>query len=234
MLTGTVTPTSGDATRGTGSVFWRVMDDIAVRDEDDLTARLAEDLDGTFESVVRAHQDRLYTIALRMLGDPGEAQEATQDALLRAYQALRGYDQVRRRQIRLRPWLASIVLNAARNRRRGLAAREPALRLDRFPGAEVDLADRAAAGPEQRQLRNEERDAWAERLLRCPPSQRAALILRHVDGLTYEEIAQVLQRPVGTVKAQVHRGLANLRVQLQAERVIETGAPSPGTEEMSA
>jgi len=186
-------------------------------DDDALAQQLAGDLDGAFEAVVLAHQDRLYTIALRMLGDPREAEEATQDALVRAYRALGTYDPGRRRQLRLRPWLASIVLNAARNRHRSRAARVPTIHLDGIVATAGEPAARESEAPVERQLRREEREAWAHRLLNCPRSQRAALVLRHVDGLSYEEIAQVLERPVGTVKAQVHRGLANLRAQLQAE-----------------
>ena len=57
-----------------------------------LAAALADDLDGSFEALVLAHQDRLYSIALRVLGDPGDAEEAAQDALVRAYRAMAGYD----------------------------------------------------------------------------------------------------------------------------------------------
>ena len=81
-----------------------------------LIAALAEDLDGSFEALVLAHQDRLYSIALRLLGDPRDAEEAAQDAFVRAYRALAGYDPARIRELRLRPWLATIVLNLCRSR----------------------------------------------------------------------------------------------------------------------
>ena len=63
--------------------------------DDRLIADLADDLDRAFDAVVVAHQDRLYTIALRMLGDAGDAEEAAQDALVRAYRALASYDRAR-------------------------------------------------------------------------------------------------------------------------------------------
>jgi RNA polymerase sigma factor (sigma-70 family) len=66
-------------------------------------------------------------------------------------------------------------------------------------------------------LRRDDREAWAGRLLRLPPSYRAAVVLRHVDGLSYPEAAAALGRPEGTVKAQVHRGIAMLRTMLEAE-----------------
>ena len=98
-------------------VFHRSMDD-ALRSDEALAARLAADLDGSFEALVSAHAGRLFSIALRFLGDRSDAEEAAQDALVRAYRALAGYDEGRIRELRLRPWLATIVLNVCRNRTR--------------------------------------------------------------------------------------------------------------------
>jgi RNA polymerase sigma-70 factor (ECF subfamily) len=173
-----------------------------------LIAALARDLDGSFEALVLAHQDRLYSIALRMLGDPRDAEEAAQDALVRAYRALAGYDVARIHELRLRPWLATIVLNVSRNR----------LRVRRV--ATTELAFEPAAEPATDPLESRHgRDVWAGLLANLPASQRIAVVLRHVDGLSYAEISEALGRPEGTVKAQVHRGLATLRTAfLAAER----------------
>ena len=84
--------------------------------DDPHAADLARDLDGTFDALVVAHQDRLYTIALRMLGDSRDAEEAAQDALVRAYRALATYDAPRIREMRVRGWLTTIVLNLCRTR----------------------------------------------------------------------------------------------------------------------
>jgi RNA polymerase sigma-70 factor (ECF subfamily) len=186
-------------------------------DDASLTARLADDLEGSFEAVVLAHQDRLFSIALRLLGDRADAEEAAQDAFVRAYQALETYAPERRRQLALRPWLATIVVNQARNRRRRAHDRQPPGRLDLLLEAGLEPPDRHRDEPENVGLRRAATDLWASRLLRCPVILRDPVVLRHVDGLSYEEIAAVLQRPVGTIKAQVHRGLANLRAQLEAE-----------------
>jgi RNA polymerase sigma-70 factor (ECF subfamily) len=77
-------------------------------DDDRLVTALADDLDRAFDALVVAHQDRLYTIALRSLGDPGDAEEAAQDAFVRAYRALAGYESSRIRELRLRGWLTTI------------------------------------------------------------------------------------------------------------------------------
>ena len=183
-----------------------------MEDDASLTIALADDLDGTFERVVRAHQDRLYSIALRMLGDTGDAEEAAQDAFVRAYRALGRYEAKRIRELQLRPWLATIVLNLCRSRmaRRPVVVRRQVSLDAPLPG---DLEPRAeeARGPAAATARRASAEAWAGLLLNLPPAYRSAVVLRHVDGLSYPELAIALDRPEGTVKAQVHRGLAMLR-----------------------
>ena len=182
-----------------------------------LIVALADDLDASFEALVLAHQDRLYSIALRILGDPRDAEEAAQDAFVRAYRALAGYDAARIRELRLRPWLATIVLNLCRSRlaRRPAPARR-AVSLDGpLPGDLVPRADEAH-GPAAATAARAAADDWADLLLTLPPAYRSAVVLRHVDGLSYPELAAALDRPEGTVKAQVHRGLALLRTAFEA------------------
>jgi RNA polymerase sigma-70 factor (ECF subfamily) len=195
-------------------------DDVLKRSMDadvDLARRLARDLDGTFEALVVAHQDRLFTIARRLLGDVHDAEEVAQDAFVRAYRALEGYPAERVRELRLRPWLAAIVVNLARNRRRRIADRQPAQPLAPLLAGGLDVTEGAGRGPEARQAVGETRVEWAARLAALPPAYRAAVVLRHVDGLSYDEVAVALGRPEGTVKAQVHRGLRLLRAALEAE-----------------
>jgi RNA polymerase sigma-70 factor (ECF subfamily) len=187
-----------------------------------LADALADDLDGSFETLVLAHQDRLYSIALRVLGDPGDAEEAAQDALVRAYRAMAGYDAARIRELRLRPWLATIVLNLCRSRlaRRPARARA-ALSLDGpLPGDLEPRADERRGPAASADARSAARD-WAGLLLTLPPAYRTAVVLRHVDGLSYPELALALDRPEGTVKAQVHRGLAMLRTAFEAAQRLE-------------
>ena len=188
-----------------------------------LVAALARDLDAAFEALVVAHQDRLYTIALRMLGDPREAEEAAQDAFVRAYRALGGYAADRIRELRLRGWLSTIVLNRCRSslaQTRGprAGAADPRRRGRRRP---VEPAAAPGRGPAAVVERRDERATWARRLAALPVAYRSAIVLRHVDGLSYPEAAAALGRPEGTVKAQVHRGVAQLRTMIEAERRLE-------------
>ena len=185
--------------------------------DEPLIAALAHDLDASFEGLVLAHQDRVYSIALRMLGDPRDAEEAAQDALVRAYHALAGYDAARIRELRLRPWLATIVLNLCRSRlaRRPAAART-ALSLDLALPGELEPRLEERRGPAAVTDTRAAATEWADLLLTLPPAYRSAVVLRHVDGLSYPELAIALDRPEGTVKAQVHRGLALLRTAFEA------------------
>ncbi len=178
-------------------------------DDTELAEHLARDLDGTFETLVRTHVDRCHAIALRVLGNPHDAEEVTQDALVRAYRALGDYEPDRIRELRLRPWLATIVVNLCRNRARRHALPTtplaPLVEVGREPAADAStdparLAARAAVTARLGTL-----------LSALPERYRVPVVLRHVDDLTYAELAEVLGRPEGTLKAQVHRGLALLR-----------------------
>jgi RNA polymerase sigma-70 factor, ECF subfamily len=174
-------------------------------DDIELADRLARDLDATFESLVLAHQDRLFTIAFRTGGDRHDAEELVQDCFVRAYRALATYAPPRIRELRLRGWLTTILLNAGRNRAR--VRRVPTTELVFDPGAEP------ASDP---LARRDERETWGRLLASLSPAQRTAVVLRHVDGMSYAEIAAATGRPEGTVKAHVHRGLAALRAALVA------------------
>lgn len=191
-------------------------------DDAELTARLARDLDGTFEVLVMAHVDRCYGIALRVLGNPHDAEEVAQDALVRAYRALAGYDPQRIRELRLRAWLATIVVNVCRNRVRRhpvpTTSLSPLVEAGREPaaGATTDPAAVAAAGADRERL--------AALLAGLPDRYRIPVILRHVDDLSYAELSEVLGRPEGTLKAQVSRGLAMLRAAVTATELEELTA----------
>jgi RNA polymerase sigma-70 factor (ECF subfamily) len=186
--------------------------------DEDLCPALARDLDATFERLVVTHQDRLYTIALRLLGDPRDAEEIVQDALVRAYRALAGYDAERIRALRLRAWLAAIVVNLARNR--ATRRRRPAsVSLDGGAAEGQPVADRLSSPAGEPALIVERREGaarWAALLAALPDRYRTPIVLRHVDGLSFAEMSDALGRPEGTLKAQVHRGLALLRTAHEA------------------
>lgn len=175
-----------------------------------LEQRLAEDVDAAFLDLVTGHQDLVYGVALRVVGSAADAEDVAQEAFVRAYRALRRYPGARIRELRLRPWLARVALNQARNHVR--AAR-----------ATADLADvpeaAARAGDEPLNLleRREAGRQWGRLLAQLPERYRLAVALRHVEGLSYGELAETLGRPLGSVKSDVHRGVQLLRAAWDAE-----------------
>jgi RNA polymerase sigma-70 factor (ECF subfamily) len=186
-------------------------------DERSLTGRLADDLDGHFEQLVRTYQDRLYGFALRLLRSREEAEECAQDAFVRAYRALASYAPERRRELRLRAWLYQIALNVVRNRVRRPALAAVSISAE-LPGHEDD--------PEARVL---EQEGWSrmERALHALPVRyKTAVVLRHVQGLSYAEAAEALGQPVGTTKSDVYRGLRLLREALERQSQASEGALS--------
>jgi RNA polymerase sigma factor (sigma-70 family) len=180
--------------------------------DETLTALLVRDPDLGFEEMVAVHQDRLYAMALAMTGSPHDAEEIAQDAFVRAHRALRGYSAERIGALHLRAWLHRIALNVVRNRVRvRRVATQP---LDESSGLGAVLADDARTRPEAVAMRRADTEQLGCMVARLPQAYRDAVVLRHVQQLSYAEAAEVLGRPVGTVKANVHRGLGLLRLAL--------------------
>ncbi|CAA9546571.1 MAG: hypothetical protein AVDCRST_MAG73-2473 [uncultured Thermomicrobiales bacterium] len=180
----------------------------------ELAARLALDLDGVFEEVVVAYQSRIYGFALRLLANPADAEEIAQDAFVRAYRALQGYPVERIATLRLRPWLYQIAVNLARNRHRHRGRRPSELALVDENGRERAFPAGEGDDPMAALERAEGAAALAGTIAALPARYRAAVVLRHVEGLSYAEVAAVLDQPVGTAKANVHRGVTLLRAAL--------------------
>jgi RNA polymerase sigma-70 factor (ECF subfamily) len=155
-----------------------------------------------FERMVHEHQHRVFALGLALTGNRHDAEEVAQDTFLRAYRALVTYPPDRIRELKQKPWLHRIALNVVRNRVRGVRPR-----LVELNGSEPDHAP----GPEAGFLLKAEMDALAVRVAGLPPRYREAVVLRHVQELSYEEAADALGQPVGTVKSNVHRGLQLLR-----------------------
>lgn len=177
--------------------------------ERDLAERLCLDLDAAFAEVVRDHERAVFTTALRVSGRAADAQDLAAETFLRAYSALRGYGPGRIRGLRMRPWLITICLNHWRNQLRR-ASRRP-----RPEPLSETLADAESTplqeGPEEGAARSDDRQRLASLLQELAPNQRVAVVLRHVVGLSYAEVAEVLRCPQGTAKSHVSRGVDRLR-----------------------
>lgn len=175
---------------------------------------LADDLDSCFEQVVKTYQDRIVNLAARSLSDRQRAEEVAQDVFVRAYRALQTYDRPRIRSLKLRAWLYSIAMNLIRNAVRGKRLR--LVGLEREDGSPRAIAD-GAPSPHARVEQTEDWQHVQSAIARLSPKLRDAFVLRYVDELSYDEISHALGQPVGTVKANAHRGLIAVRTFLEGQ-----------------
>jgi RNA polymerase sigma-70 factor (ECF subfamily) len=167
----------------------------------DLCARLAHDLDAAFVDLVAEMQHDVYSGLRRLY--PNDAEDLTQETFIRAYRALSKYEPERIRRLQIRGWMWTIALNLGRNHARDRARRPTPVELeDRFGSVDPEPVDSTA---------------WDRRLAKLSPHRRRAVVLRHVVGLSYSEIAEALGMAEGTVKADVHRALGRLRQIMEAE-----------------
>ncbi|MBI4506266.1 MAG: sigma-70 family RNA polymerase sigma factor [Chloroflexi bacterium] len=177
-------------------------------DDTALVAGAREGILDAFNALVRAHERLAYNVALRMLGDADEAADVTQDSFIAAYEHL---DDLRGP---FRPWLLRIVVNrcydALRRRKRGPRP------LDEVVSQATPVAgDRD--DPERQALSAELARAIERCLAELPPDQRAAVVLVDAQGLSYEETAEAMRVPLGTVRSRLFRGRARLRDALRTE-----------------
>ncbi|MDA0562905.1 sigma-70 family RNA polymerase sigma factor [Streptomonospora sp. S1-112] len=150
-----------------------------------------------FEVLVRRHQDTVYRIALRVLGDEGDAADAAQEALVAAWHRLPDLADP----VSFRAWLYRIAGRRALNLARA-----------RTPEAPADNVEAAAtpAGPEQHTVAGDLRHALARALAGLPPGQRTCWVLRELEGMGYEEIADVVGAGPDAVRGRIHRARARL------------------------
>jgi RNA polymerase sigma-70 factor (ECF subfamily) len=168
--------------------------------DEELLARYVDGETDAFGEIVRRHRDRLWAVALRTLGDPEEAADAVQDALVSALRAARTF----RGEAKVTTWLHRIVVNACLDRARRRQAR-PTVPL---PTQEQAPIARDVLGESERATE------LAAALARLPVEQAAALVLVDALGYHVDEVAQILETPVGTVKSRCSRGRARLAVAL--------------------
>jgi len=174
--------------------------------EDALVARLRQGDHRAFEELVIAYQHRVFGVALRMLGNRAEAEEIAQETFLRAHRALPEF----RGDARLHTWLYAIASRLCLNRlasadRRLVRADDEAL-----AAASADEPS-AAARMERAELDAAVREAIAA----LPEERRIVVVLRDLEGLSYEEIGEVLELEPGTVRSRLHRARLDLKAKLE-------------------
>jgi RNA polymerase sigma-70 factor, ECF subfamily len=173
---------------------------------------------GAFNAFVLQHQDVAYSVAYRVLGNREAAEDATQEAFLRAYRARASFSGGS-----ARGWLMRIVANAAIDELRS-RKRRPQMAFATLTHASEDSEaigydpPDSSPGPEAAALQDELRTAIEAALARLSDDHRAVVVLHDVHGFTYEEIAQIASVPVGTVRSRLSRARGQLRELLASAR----------------
>ena len=181
-------------------------------DEIALSRFLSGDVLG-FEQIVSYYGTMVFSLAARLVG-PSDAEDVVQETFLRAYHGLVKF----RGESSLKTWLYAIALNRARARMGTLgrlrAMFVPGRSREDDPFASLDDAADPAASPEENAVLKERRTRLRAAIRALPEEFRAAVLLRDLEGLSYEEVAEVLGIPIGTVRSRLARGRALLKEKL--------------------
>jgi RNA polymerase sigma-70 factor (ECF subfamily) len=179
----------------------------------ELVRRVQRGDSAAFDLLVRKYQHRVVALIGRYVHDWSEAQDVAQDTFLRAYRALGNF----RGDAQFSTWLHRIAVNTAKNH---LVAHKR-----RPPGEDIDIEDaeqfesalrlRDNDTPERELMRQEMEQTVMRAVEALPEELRAAITLREVEGLSYEEIAQQMQCPIGTVRSRIFRAREAIDVQLR-------------------
>jgi RNA polymerase sigma-70 factor (ECF subfamily) len=202
--------------------------------ESTLVARLRAGEMEAFDQMVEEYQPLVYALALRILNDTEDARDATQETFLKIYRHFANF----RGEASLKTWICRIAINQARSadrwlrrrRRNDMTSLDAPLGLQNGMNGEGHLApieylQSRCATPEDEALSRERRSAIERGLLQLKKDFRIAVILRDIEGLSYEEIAWVTEVSVGTVKSRIARGREMLRETIQAgERTFSFGS----------
>ncbi len=188
------------------------MENSGAWDEAALIASAARGNLDAFNALVLHYQTQAYNLAYAMLSDPAAAADATQEAFLSAYRNLRTF-----RGASLRPWLMQIVANACRDELRR-QKRRPAVSWEEFGDVDEEanpyLTDHGVT-PEEAMQQEELRRFINACLLELPQDQRLVVVLVDRLGYAYDEVAEILHVPVGTVKSRLARARVKLQQLLQ-------------------
>ena len=176
-----------------------------------------------FEKLVTAYEKNVYNIALKMVGDPDDAADMTQETFIKAYRALSGF----RGDSKFSSWLYRIASNVCLDFLRS-RSRHPQVSLstvDEDGQAPVELPD-MRQNPEEQLMKKLGMEAVRRGLEQLPEQQRQILVLRELGGLSYAELAQTLGLEEGTVKSRIFRARKRLCALLLCDGNISDGAAS--------
>lgn len=184
--------------------------------ETELAELLARDLHRHYGQIVLRYQHLLYSFALRLTSSMQDAEDIVQEAFLRAYASLLSYPASRIQMLKLRPWLYKITLNTFRQ-----SARTPQLQIlpldlsDESPALDVEGSE--LSQPEIVFELREQQDELEQLVANLPAHYRVTVTCYYFEHLSYAEIAELLDQPLGTVKSTLSRGIKLLRTRQNAQ-----------------
>lgn len=177
------------------------MDSINPPDENHLIQRFKDGDRSTFERIVQSHQDRIYNLCHYLLGNPQDAEDAAQEVFIKAFRKLKEF----RPESSLYTWLYRIGVNTCLDHKRKL--RPEPLRNE----SQVAELPSPESSPERNYQSKEIGRAINSALEQLSEHSRAVIVLKEIEGLSYEEIAEVLNTSVGTIKSRLSRTRDELR-----------------------
>jgi RNA polymerase sigma-70 factor, ECF subfamily len=174
-------------------------------DSDEAWAQRARTDREAFAELVRRYADKIYNLTYRMTGDRSEAEDLAQEDFARVYRGLPGF----KPEYPFGAWLYRIAVNVCltERHRRGSTPSEPL-------SEDNEISDDEALSLEELAERHEVQGVVQQAILSLPPMYRAVVILYHLEGRSYEEIARLLDLPINTVRTHLHRGRALLKDKL--------------------
>ena len=168
----------------------------------------------SFAQLMRLHEKQIYNFTYRMLGSEGEAEDLTQDIFIAAFRGIRSF----RGEAKFSTWLYRIALNQARNRIKYLSRRNFFARQSRRTDYEANRVSESPEGlpdsaptPEQWTMTKDLAAHVQECLSQIPLQARQILVLRDIQGFSYDELSEMLSLKPGTVKSRLHRARAAMR-----------------------
>jgi len=156
-----------------------------------------------FDLLIQKYQHRIVSLVSRYVSDPVEAQDVAQEAFIKAYRAVKRF----RGESAFYTWLYRIAINTAKNWIVAKNRRPPSNDIDAADAEQYAISDRLRENstPESELLREEIEKTVFETIARLPDDLRTAIILREMDGMSYEEIAVTMECPIGTVRSRIFR-----------------------------
>jgi len=171
--------------------------------DQELVERVQSGEKAAFDILVRKYEHKLANVISRYIHDPSEVLDVAQDAFIKAYRALPNF----RGDSAFYTWLYRIAINTAKNHLVAASRRPPKDDVDAQEAEQFDAGSglKEYATPERLALRSELAQAIQDAIEALPEELRVAIVLRELEGLSYEEIASAMECPIGTVRSRIFR-----------------------------